>query len=38
MNSSKKNKSSGIGIGNQEPLRIINRIPYNPLLHTPLQV
>lgn len=35
MNSSKKNKSNIIGIGNQEPLRVINRIPYNPLVHTP---
>ena len=22
-------------IANQEPLRVINRIPYNPLIHTP---
>lgn len=35
MNSTKKTKSNTIGIGNQEPLRVINQIPYNPLLHTP---
>ena len=34
MNSTKK-KTNLIGILNQEPLRVINRVPYNPLIHTP---
>lgn len=34
MNSTKKNKSAILGIGNQEPLRVMNRIAYNPLVHT----
>jgi len=35
MNATKKNKIVRIGISNQGPLRVVNQLHYNPLVHTP---